>query len=455
VRPAREGAPYLHTVSKQSKHLDSVDKAACGIYLHISQHAETAFPGWARWTEAGAVEAYADGRLHLRNDEWPEAIERYTQAAAADRLNVLARLVLTNLYEVLITQPDDADRALAQSRVLRSYLDVACQWPSLVEPRYRASIVAATLASTCNVLLPEHQGQVRATLQLPGDPPDLTVAMRELASRESKAAVQLLKGWYVLVREGRLRTLFEPRGSDRRRLLHTVRISEHCLRLRSFTAISPFRRAEVRMRSLLVHVGVTFLGQGEMSWQARYNAACFDSLLLRYLERYAASPMNPVWQSARKRRVRARGLRALDRAIKDAGRELSPDWIWRDPDLDSLKSAARWKEIVGAPPDPETTAPALMPPEHATPYRALPSAPWPYLRLRAVFWGAVAIAGVVLFWFTESRWWWVAVGIGVWRARRALWELGVTAQVWRPIRAVADSVWRWVRQLGRRFDYGA
>jgi hypothetical protein len=436
-------------VPDQAKHSDSVDKAACGIYLHISQDAESAFPGWARWTEPGAVEAYADGRRHLRNNDWAEAIEQYKNAAEADRLNVLARLVLTNLYEVRITQPDDADRALAQSRVLRRYLDAACQWPSLVEPRYRASIVAANLATTCKVLLPEHQAPVRATLLLPDGPVDLTEALRELASRESKAAMQLLKGWYVLVREGRLRTAFEPKGPERRRLLHTVRISEHCLRLRRFTTISPFRRAEIRVRSLLVHVGVTFLGQGELSWQARYNAACFDSLLLRYLERYATRPMNPAWQDVRKRRVRGRGLRALDRAIKDAGRELSPDWVWRDPDLDSLKSEPRWEEIVGVSPSPEEEAPALMPPEQATPFTTLPAAPWPYVRLRAGFWGAIAAAGWLLFAFTQWGWWWIAVAVGVWRARRALWELGVTAQLWKPLRAAADQGWAWVRRLAR------
>jgi hypothetical protein len=454
VRPAREGSASLETVSPQLTHVASVEKAACRMYLHISQDAEGAFPAWARWTDASAVEDYASGRTHRLNGEQAQTVERLTAAAEKERLNVLARLELTNLFEASIENPAAAERAEAQGRVLRRYLDVACQWPSLVEPRYRASIVAAALATTCDspTLTAGELSEVRQIVGLAGSAADdLSEDLRELAARESKAAVQLLKAWYALIREGRLRTDFEPKGIERRRLLHTARISEHCVRLRRFVAISPFRRLEIRARSTLVHIGVILFGQGEVSWQARYTAACFDSLLLRYLRLHARDPLFPEWLRLRKRIVLRRALRMLDRAVKDAGRELHSGWVQRDPDLAALQVAAprRWDEIVGGV-DETTTPPPLSPPDVGAAYAGLPDAPWPWMVTRAICWGVVALAGYMAFALTGSLWWWIVVGIGAWRARRALWELGVTSMIWRPCRELADSSWKRVRTLAKR-----
>ena len=455
VRPAREGAPLLRTVAGQWTHETTVSAAASVVYLHISKDASGAFPVWARWTKQCALEAYVDG-CHMRAQErMVDAESALTRAAADDPFNVLPRLELANLYEASIPDAPAFEKASAQSAALRRYLDVAVDHPSLTQPRYRAAIVASALAATCDGLNATQQNRIARQLDIAGTgTAPLPEALRDLAARESHGVRQLLRPWYIALRHARPRTAFEPRSHERRRLSHTVRISEHCLRLRRFTSTNSIRRLEVTCRSFAVQVGILLFGRGALSWQAHYNAACFDALLLRYMRTWpVAPPGEPPTGYPRRRleRVRARALRSLKRAREEAGEELPGRWVRQDPDQEALRGEDRWIELVGAhrhSPTERVAVPRL--PERPR-GKELPPRPWRWPGLRAVAWTLVVGAGIAATWlvgFDEGA---LSVAgpltvlVGLWRGRLAYWERGWTSAIWRVVKRVATAVDRWLR----------
>ena len=162
VRPAREGTAHMETVKHRWVHSEAVDSAAFQIYRHISNDAEGAFPIWARWTSDEALRCYVIGCRgrygaqttdSAKPDAQVKGAANWLQAAAdLEPFNVLADLELANLFET--SMPDEVGfaRAQRQASILRRYLEIARAWPGLVEPRYRASIVAGALATTCKGL---------------------------------------------------------------------------------------------------------------------------------------------------------------------------------------------------------------------------------------------------------------------------------------------------------------
>jgi hypothetical protein len=439
VRPAREGTARLSAVEGCWAHAETIDEAACRVYRHISNDAGGAFPVWARWTDDAALMAYVKGCKQRNPAEVGEAAQRLRVAADSEPFNVLAALELTNLYEGSVPhgRGDPAlavHRARGQSTVLLRYLAVARDWPSLLEPRYRAGIVAAALANTCERIDPGSIAtQLGLSAQTPAKLPD---ALRDLAAQESKAVLQLLKPWYTVLRHGRLRTDFEPKGERRRELKHAANISKHCLRVRRICGNgSPLIAAEIRYRSTAVSLWHLVLGRGGLGWEAYYNASCFDALLCLHLERLGAS-------RSRRSGIAKRAQLRLQSAFRRAGGALSPAWVREDPDQAALQGNPEWWRLLERAGLEAPVVSLVLPPAHpGDPMQPLPR-PWRDPDRRAVGWSALAgtialLAAVGLYPFTG--WLLIPVLFAVWRTGFALWESGRT-----------PAAWRWLRGKARR-----
>jgi hypothetical protein len=405
VSPDRDGAPLLDTIDKCASHSEAVTAAASKIYVHIARNATGAFPIWVRWRSEEALDAYREGCAQQARGELAEAQASLENAIRWSPFNVLARLQVANLYEQRkATTTNAAERISFQAEALRRYLQIAREWPGLVEPRYRVSVIAAALGAAMNE---SHKDDVVARLWLTGTTKtNLDARLRQLASRESVAVLQLLRPWYALLRERRLRSQFEPKAHERRGLKHVVRISKHCVRLRaSSTKNGRWTRAVVQYRVFVVHFGHMLLGLGNLTWQAYYNAACFDALLLARREPTRWRPRFPrlakvgkLWRKHRDRVRRERALRNLDRAIREAGSELSPVWVAEaDPDLAFFRNLGRkgpFYEVVGRMPQSPIkkvrAADAAVPPTHRLKPIAPPARPWGNPMRRVIFWSVVA-----------------------------------------------------------------
>jgi hypothetical protein len=278
LRPSRSGRELLETVGNEATHEAAVLAAASQIYLHISNEAVHAFPVWTRWHRAEALEKYADGRRQAIEGELGAALASLSDAAALEPGNALAQLQLANLCEQI------AEDLTEKADTLRRYLDVAVEWPWLVQARYRVSVLAGGLA--CSVEDPYANAPERAAvaerLRMPRVSGESLVSwLQDLANRESEAVRQLLDPWYALLRQRRLRYQFEPRGAERRELKRTVNISKHCLRVRqAYDETGSWVGLKIRWSDLVVHHWHLSALRGGVSWQTHYIAACFDALLL-------------------------------------------------------------------------------------------------------------------------------------------------------------------------------
>lgn len=225
-----------------------------------------------------AFECYIDGIEASVRGQDLQALKWLVKAAKCERANLLVRLKIANLDERRAgsVSPEDA-RAVARADALEQYLRVARMQPGLVEARYRASVLAGVLASTADAA-PAVRERVCQRLKILEVTPDLLVGtLRGLAEVESKAVLQLLRPWYTVLREGRLRHQLELKGFDRRQLRRTVVISKHCLRVRKIGLDTRYRvRFELWWRQLVVRYRYIAFGG---SWQAHYNAASFYALL--------------------------------------------------------------------------------------------------------------------------------------------------------------------------------
>ena len=296
IKASREGSALLKTVKACPTHSAAIDQAASEIYLHISTNAIHAFPIWARWHTRVALEKYLEGCALRYDDNGAEAAECFEKADKEEHYNALAKLQLANMLE-----ESAATSPMVQAEALRRYLAVAADWPELVEARYRASVVASRLAG----ILANDPGGTAAVLLFLGVTPGarivrslgvapgpgasrstVEVQLRSLATRETVAVLQLLRPWYVLVREHRLRNQFEFKSHERRRLRRTVSITKHGLRLGKLSGKrSPRARAEVRYRTARVWWIRRKRGWSAAAWQTNYNAACYDARLLAHLKR--------------------------------------------------------------------------------------------------------------------------------------------------------------------------
>jgi hypothetical protein len=186
--------------------------------------------------------------------------------------------MLPRLQLAALLEQKGSARRLADA--LAQYLEIATEWPSLVEARYRASVVAATLASMTGELTPTSRDSLAKSLGVDGGSKPLNEALSKRAKTESRSVLKLLQPYYTLLREGRLRSRYEPQGADRRELKRAVAISRHCLGLRSIGVKTGFTvTLEIWGRRALVRWWHMALGRPSVGWQAHYNAACFYALL--------------------------------------------------------------------------------------------------------------------------------------------------------------------------------
>ena len=300
VVPAGDGTAELSTVRDCPTHSAAVISATSEMFLHISQDATGAFPIWARWHNKTSLEAFVNSWKLREGGDVQAAIDQLESAKREEPFNALADLQVANLYEKC--EPEAPEQATdAAVKVLQSelrahavqrYLEVANAFPEVVEAHYRLAIAAGTLASILRKLAAEGIAtpNVVGILSLEGaDTADvLPDALWELANRECDCVLELLRPWWALARF-RLRTQFEPKGYQRRVMRRAVRISRHCHGLRRLSRLDRTRRRvrawiwlATRARSLLVHKVHLGIGFGTAGWQAHYNAACFDALLLEH-----------------------------------------------------------------------------------------------------------------------------------------------------------------------------
>ncbi len=374
LRPSHGGQPLLHTLPAPT-HEGAVIEAASKIYLHIVAERTQAFPVWARWSRAEALERYAAGCDYERRGDVEEAITHLSEAVEADPGNALAQLQRASLVE----QKAGENRA-EQAAALRLYLDIAVEWPWLVQARYRTSVIAGGLTSSTEGELTTVKEALGSTL----DSDELVAWLHRSADRESQAVLELLRPWYVLLRLHRPRCAYEPKADERRTLKRAVSISRHCLGIRSIdTDAGWLVDVRIRYREAAVQGWHLFFGIGGVNWQSHYLAACFDALLLAREERLGAPPL-----AKRHVRRRRRAFRHLAQAIQEGGAALSGAWIETDPDLRALREPPNpeWNEILRDLGSDNAQALASLP--------STPEAPWPAGEARARAWLGFALACV-------------------------------------------------------------
>jgi hypothetical protein len=406
-----EGGELLDTVDGPD-YEEAVQCAADKVFMYVSSHAVDVFPSWARWYRLDAFQCYREG---LKASDEEKARPKFEKAKELEPRNLLPKLKLVNLDERTAVNEGDV---LRQADVLRDYLNIAVERPTLVEPRYRASILASVLARMLvdkgEDLPKQDREAIAESVGLnPAEP--AAEELRALAALETDAVMQMLRAWYVPLRHLRLRHRYEPAGTERRLLKRAVAISRHCQAVRA--RLKPkglFAAVQLRLRRALVWLVHLQLGRATVSWQAEYNAACFYALL--------DERTNEI-RKGTSERIRRAAFRYLNRAIDSDPGELSSKWLGADPDLESLRipEGDEWRLILAR---LEGTTVQVA---------RRPARPWGSpRRRRAVAAGlaAVCILGIAAVALTQWAWWFAAVlaaaaVFALWRSWRIHLEIDV------------------------------
>ena len=163
--------------------------------------------------------------------------------------------------------------------------------------------------------------------------------IRAWANSQSRTLLVLLRPWYVLVKERRLRTQFEPSTAERRQLKRAVRISRKSMKVRSVGGAGSraewckLRWAEASVKLLLCFDLV------RVDWQTHYVAACFYALLLKRAQGLHEKP-------DRRRRLTQRAFSHLQYAVEQGGSALPVEWVNKqDTDLGVLRDSPDWTSI--------------------------------------------------------------------------------------------------------------
>jgi hypothetical protein len=339
LRPNRSGKPLLTTVVGTTVE-DAIETAAFLTYRHITREARGAFPEWARWNDRAALEAYEQGMKAAGKEKWSDAVQDLDTAVRGEPSNALARLQLANAHERRVA--DNGGDAVGKLEVLSSYEQIAEDWPHLVQAHYRAGVLAGTLAGLCGgdeTLC----AAARAALDLPrGTVSELESAFAKLASSEFTTVKRLLRPWFLLLHERRLRSQFEPTTGERRQMKRAMSMSKQCLRVRTLGRDgSRFTRAWAAVKlgySVWVVRGWHLaFGMIRVDWQTHYIAACFESLLLKRVTDGSST-------TAKGRRERA--FKHLEYAIREGRDKIPREWVLQDPDLAPLRNdRTRWNAI--------------------------------------------------------------------------------------------------------------
>jgi hypothetical protein len=410
-RSLLQSLPELTALSTDD---DAIASTAFEVYSFISVAAVHAFPTWARWHYADAVEDFATGSRAASREDFAKACSQLSRASWREPDNALARLQVANLYERLAypsggsrgSKAQLEDTARKRAEALRRYLSIVQEWPWLVQARYRASVLAGALLGSCRgdsaAAEASRAGALRGLgLKREGD---LVAVLGAIAATEADFALQLLKPWYMLVRWRRVRSQFEPSAAERRELKRAISISRHSRRVRALVApkrppagsgwrFGPFwswmrvkvcNRLTIAYGEVAVRVAHLSMGLTALDWQTEYVAACFESLLVRHsAARFPEAeeelgqpqkrknwPPKEFTPSLLKRRrlwwlkyLRRNAFRHLDSAIAGAGSALPAPWVRaEDPDLDALRARGRTRRHAASPRSGALAAAASLPP---------------------------------------------------------------------------------------------
>ena len=308
LRPSSNGRPLMRTMKGretgpgETKYQELIKASAFEVYSFISTQAVQAFPTWARWHSADALEQYTAGASAASNGEFDQARKLLSKAELKEPDNALVCLQLANVYERIATDDNPySDRqrrsilsanerkasARSQAETLRRYLWIADEWAWLVQARYRASVLAAALARNCEDDEEAQKGAVEGLGLIPDSEATVKSTLETIAQSESDFALQLLKPWYMLARWRRLRSQFEPSADERRQLKRAVSISRHCRRLRALrpSKLPPVQLwiwLQVTYTEVAVRGWHLFFGLIRVDWQTHYVASCFEALLLEH-----------------------------------------------------------------------------------------------------------------------------------------------------------------------------
>jgi hypothetical protein len=324
----------------------AVRAIASNAYIAITNSAVYVYPRWARWSNREAFDRYNEGLSHLlrsrgrpsRTAAYQEALACHRAAERGEPRNLLPRLQVANIVEKQAAfEQDEAHSRKLRIEAVGKYLEIAEEVPSLVEARYRASVLLSMLAPEAGNLSEEQRSALEQVLPARGmATTDLGERLRNTANEESKAAVKCLGRLSTLRRDRRFRNRFEPKGADRKRLRATIRISRLCQRARQMDEPnSRWERfivlATQQVYHLRVRTGLIGLGQG--TWQIPYNAASLYAVM------YGVTPKRTRW--------REHAFDRLNDVIEDPLADLREDWLVKgDPDLNSLRSLSEWPRVV-------------------------------------------------------------------------------------------------------------
>jgi hypothetical protein len=286
LQPKEAGRPHLETVEAQESHEEAVRQAAADVFLAISRDAVHVFPPWSQWHDREALTDYLEGIYARFRDDDVAAAARFQAAIDKSQSNMLPHLQLANLLEKAASvvgagglQAAGADPLeLKRARALRKYLDIGVARSDIVSARYRAGVVAATLAADC----PMDEAMVTDIREILGldDAGELSEQLYKLAADETRAAYQLVGRSHVALYEQRLRHRYEPAGLERRRLRRTIAISRTTLKLRRI-GNDDSRRSKLKILWWRTKVRCLHLGllRASAGWNAHYCASCFYALL--------------------------------------------------------------------------------------------------------------------------------------------------------------------------------
>jgi hypothetical protein len=355
--------------------------AAHAIYGDMQAAAPGLYPTWGRWNSERAYDFYARGVAGQDRDR-AAALRCFRAAQQQDADNMLAALRVGNCYERMALESTGDERLQRRlfAAALTQYVNIRVREPTIFEAGYRASLVMSTLASLQPAAIPafcrdavgeEIDAAVGALENMPTKPVDrlLLINMRELirkvstrrsqraspttangspeylkgrlteyAQREMLLARRRTKPLWTVLYENRFRHLFEPQGRSRRQLRKALGVSHMCRHARE----AALRRPRPTDAQQFLWRGWVFwrymFGRWAIAgWQAHYNAACFYSLLPNASQN---------GQALGERRITARALRHLSRALAQAGNELPISYVRADADLAWLRQQNEFNSTI-------------------------------------------------------------------------------------------------------------
>jgi hypothetical protein len=198
----------------------AIHAAANAIYREICKHASEAVPVWARWANAEALVRYRKG---IECEDLPgkgveprysAAAEHFLAASELDPDNMLVRLRYGNCLERLAgcLRLDDPDRVDRWIEALYVYAAVRTRHPTIVESRFRMSVVLGLVADHLDKHDESAVDALRALLRMldptadavaEGDVDALRTRLQGAAKHESKAAWRRLRLTWTLLHEHR------------------------------------------------------------------------------------------------------------------------------------------------------------------------------------------------------------------------------------------------------------